>query len=93
MLPGLTPSTGGVAPNAAMSPVWGTAPMTATALNHEDDDVWNTVALASVAYQQEMLHLAEALDWARDNGLTFTDLCAASGLSEGLVTQLLCEWT
>lgn len=66
--------------------------MTAAADNHEDDDVWNAVAVASVAYQQEMLQLSWAMTCAMERGMTFGDLCTASGLSEGFVTYLLSEF-
>jgi hypothetical protein len=66
--------------------------MTPAADNHEDDEVWNAVALASVSYQHEMLQLSWALSCGLERGMTFTDLCAASGLSEGFVTYLLSEF-
>jgi hypothetical protein len=55
------------------------------------DAAWNAVAVASVAYQQEVMALTRILDCARSKGLTVADLCSASGLDEPFVTRLLAE--
>lgn len=57
------------------------------------DDVWNSVAVASVAYQQEMLQLSWVMTCAMERGMSFSDLGAASGLSEGFITYLLSEFS
>lgn len=51
----------------------------------------NAVAVASVAYQQELMALAHVLSCAAGHGLTVTELCSASGLDEAFVQRLLRE--
>jgi hypothetical protein len=55
------------------------------------DAAWNAVAVASIAYQQEVMALTRILDCARQKGLSVTDLCWASGLDEAFVNRLLGE--
>jgi hypothetical protein len=55
------------------------------------DAAFNAVAVASIAYQQEVMALTRILTDARRHGLTVADLCSASGLDEPFVTRLLAE--
>jgi hypothetical protein len=55
----------------------------------ECDVQWNSVAVSSVAYQQEVGALSVALGAAYDHGLSVADLVAASGLPVKLVLNLL----
>lgn len=66
--------------------------MTAAVDNQEDDEVWNTVAVASVALQQEMQNFSRALWRGREAGMSFRDLCDTSGMSESWITQLLLDF-
>lgn len=64
-----------------------------SATGESRDRVWNSVAVASLAYQQELRTLRRILDIAHDNkrGLTVEQLCEASGLDQTFVKQLLEE--
>lgn len=53
------------------------------------DAAWNAVAVASIAYQQELMALTRILDCARSKGLSLTDLSWASGLDEEFIGRLL----
>jgi len=55
------------------------------------DAAVNAVAVASLAYQQEVVALTRVLDCAHRHGLTVTDLAHASGLDEAFITRLLEE--
>jgi hypothetical protein len=56
------------------------------------DAAWNSVAVASVAYEQERANMAATLRCARCTaGLTPEDLCGASGLDEATVLRFLGE--
>lgn len=55
------------------------------------DAAHNQVAVASLAYQQEVIALSTTLACARRHGLTVDELRQASGLDEALVTRLLDE--
>lgn len=55
------------------------------------DAAWNAVAVASLAYQQEIIALSRVLACAQGHGLTVDDLVYASGLDAALVTRLLGE--
>lgn len=52
---------------------------------------WNAVAVASIAYQQEVITLTHVLACAHRHGLAVTDLRAASGLDEAFIARLLEE--
>lgn len=51
----------------------------------------NAVAVASVAYQQEVIALSTVLACAAGHGLTVAELCHASGLDQAFVERLLEE--
>lgn len=60
------------------------------------DAAWNAVAVASVAHREaldaadrEQTTFARTLATASTYGLTIDDLCAASGLDQTYVTELL----
>lgn len=55
------------------------------------DAAHNAVAVASLAYQQEVMTLGTVLACAACHGLTVDELCDASGLDEPLITRLLRE--
>ena len=55
------------------------------------DQAFNAVAVASLAYQQEVMTLTHYLGCAHRHGLTVAELCQASGLDEPFVTRLLGE--
>ena len=52
------------------------------------DAAWNAVAVASLAYREELDRLRYVLDLAASKGLTVADLCSASGLDEPFITGL-----
>lgn len=52
---------------------------------------WNAVAVASLAYQQEIITLTGVLACAQSHGLTVDDLVYASGLGASFITRLLGE--
>lgn len=51
----------------------------------------NAVAVASIAYQQEVIALTHVLACAHRHGLTVTELCDASGLDRAFIERLLGE--
>lgn len=56
------------------------------------DAAHNAVAVASIAYQQEVIALTHILATAHHrHGLTLTELRDASGLSEDFIVRLLTE--
>jgi hypothetical protein len=55
------------------------------------DAAWNAVAIASIAYHQEVQALTRILDTGRRHGMTVADLCWASGLDAPFVERLLAE--
>jgi hypothetical protein len=52
---------------------------------------WNAVAVASLAYQQEIVALSTVLALAAGHGLTTDDLRHASGLDAAFIQRLLAE--
>jgi hypothetical protein len=52
---------------------------------------WNAVAVASLAYQQEVITLTSVLACAQSHGMTVDDLVFASGLDALFITRLLAE--
>jgi hypothetical protein len=55
------------------------------------DAAWNAVAVASLAYQQELMALINIMNCARSHGMSLDDLVRASGLGSQFVGELVEE--
>lgn len=55
------------------------------------DAAVNAVAVASLAYQRELMAFTTILACARDHGLDVDELCDASGFDQAFINRLIEE--